>query len=119
MMQQPQLITEQAIWWKDKKLLVGFILVFLSFVLGFYGKGLFIVKFYEPVYLITSLSLWAFSWVLLFLGAFLVGWETLKMMQMRIRNRVKMTVKNTYHHAKELPKKSYRYTKSLHKKLLK
>lgn len=111
------------IWWKDKKLLTGFILVFLSIALGFYGKGLFIVKFYEPVYLITGLSLWAFSWILLFFGVFLVGWETVKMIQQRIHYHVRETVKGTYHHAKELPrkgynytKKGYHYTKELHKK---
>ena len=116
--------TEQKlIWWKDKKLLAGVILVISSIILGFYGKGLFIVKFYEPVYLITGLSIWAFSWVLLFAGVFLVGLETVKMIQQRIHHHVRETVKGTYHHAKELPrkgynytKKGYHYTKELHKK---
>ena len=103
-------------WWKDKKLLAGIILVFASLIVGFYGKGLFIVKFYEPVYLITGLSIWAFSWLLLLLGIFLVGWETVKMIQQRIHHHVKHTVKRTYHHAKELPRKGYHYTKKMHKK---
>jgi len=38
-------------WWKDRKLLAGIVLVVLSVILGFFGKGLFIIKFYEPVYL--------------------------------------------------------------------
>lgn len=103
-------------WWKDKKLLAGVILVLLSIIMGFYGKGLIIVKFYEPVYLITGLSLWAFSWVLLFLGAFLVGWETVKMIQYRIRHQVKKTVRGTYEYTKGLPKKGYDYTRKLPKK---
>ncbi len=103
-------------WWKDKKLLAGVILVILSAILGFYGKVLFISKFYEPIGLITGLSLWAFSWILLFLGVFLVGWETVKMIQQRIHHHVKHTVKRTYNHAKELPKRGYRYTRELHKK---
>ncbi|MDP3765994.1 MAG: hypothetical protein Q8R04_05770 [Nanoarchaeota archaeon] len=104
------------IWWKDKKLLSGFILVLSSIILGFYGKGLFIINFYEPVYLITGLSIWAFSWVLLLLGVFLVGWETVKMIQMRIHHHVRKTVRGTYEFTKGLPKKGYDYTKELHKK---
>ena len=103
-------------WWKDKKFVAGLILVLLSIIVGFYGKGLLIVKFYKPVYLITGLSIWAFSWILLFLGVFLVGWETVKMIQMRIHHHVKNTVKRTYHYTKQLSKKSYNYTKELHKK---
>ena len=100
-----QKIEEQpVIWWKDKKLLTGVIVVVLSAIIGLYGKALFIVKFYEPVQLITGLSIWAFSWVLLFIGVFLVGWETIKMIQYKIHHHVKHTVKRTYHHAKELPK---------------
>ncbi|MBI2651873.1 hypothetical protein HYX00_00265 [Candidatus Woesearchaeota archaeon] len=109
-------IESKPAWWKDKKLLAGFILVFLSIALGLYGKGLFIVKFYEPVYLITGLSLWVSSWILLLLGIFLVGWETVKMIQMRINHHVRKTVKGTYEYTKGLPKKGYNYTKGLHKK---
>ena len=112
-----ELITEKTIiWWKDKKLVAGIILVVLSVVIGFYGKVLFIAKFYEPIGLITGLSLWAFSWILLFLGVFLVGWETVKMIQMRIHHHVRKTVRGTYEYTKRLPKKSYQYTKELHKK---
>lgn len=109
-------IESKPVWWKDKKLLAGFVLVILSIIVGFYGKGLFIVKFYEPVYVITGLSLWAFSWILLLLGVFLVGWETVKMIQMRIHHHVRKTVKGTYEYTKGLPKKGYDYTKGLHKK---
>ncbi len=111
--------TEKIIWWKGKKLLAGVILVFLSVILGFYGKFVFIARFYEPIGLITGLSIWVFSWFLLFMGAFLVGWETVKMIQQRINHQVKKTVKDTYDYTKGLPKKSYNYTKNLHKKLTK
>ena len=103
-------------WWKDKKLLAGIILVLASIIVGFYGKALSIVKFYEPVYLITGLSIWAFSWILMLLGIFIVGWENVKMIQNRIKHHVKKTVKNTYDQAKDLQEKGYRYTKRLHKK---
>lgn len=108
---KPNVALKTAMW-KDKKLLAGFVLVLLSIILGFYGKGLlfqYIVKFYEPFYLITGLSIWAFSWVLLFLGVFLVGWETVKMIQMRIHHHVKKTVKDTV-------KGTYHYTKDKYKK---
>ena len=104
------------IWWKDRKLLTGVILVISSFILGFYGKVLFITKFYEPIYLITGLSIWAFSFILLFAGVFLVGWETVRVIQYRIRHHVRRTVKDTYHYTKRLPKKGYHYTRELHKK---
>ena len=103
-------------WWKDKKLLAGVILVISSAILGFYGKVLLISKFYEPIGLITGLSIWAFSWVLLLVGVFLVGWETVKMIQYRIHHHVKKTVKDTYKYTKELPKRGYHYTKKMHKK---
>ncbi|MBI4143488.1 phosphoribosylglycinamide formyltransferase [Candidatus Woesearchaeota archaeon] len=103
-------------WWNDKNLLAGIILVISSVIIGFYGKFLFIVKFYEPIYLITGLSLYAFSFILLFLGIFLVGWETVKLIQYRIHHHVKATVKKTYHHARKLPGRGYDYTKKLHKK---
>ena len=105
-----------AVWWKDRKLLTGVILVVLSVILGTYGKVIFIAKFYEPIGLITGLSIWAFSWILLIFGVFLVGWDTVKMIQRRIHHHVKKTVKDTYHYTKELPKKGYHYTKKLHKK---
>ena len=104
------------LWWKDKKLLTGVVLVILSFILGVYGKIIIIAKFYEPVQLITGISIYAFSFILLFLGVFLVGWETVKIIQSRIQHHVKKTVKTTYHHAKDFPKKSYHYTKKLHRK---
>ncbi len=110
--------TEQKpiIWYKDKKLLTGFILVLLSIILGFYGKVLFIIKFYEPIYLITGLSVYAFSFILLFLGIFLVGWETVRLIQQRIHHHVKRTIEKTYHYSRKLPKRSYNYTKELHRK---
>ena len=107
---------KQIRWWNDKKLLAGVILVVSSFLLGIYGKVLLIVKFYQPVYLITGLSIYAFSWTLLFVGIFLVGWETVKIIQNRIHHHVKKTVRETYSYTKKLPKKSYDYTKELHKK---
>lgn len=108
-----------AVWWKDRKLLTGVILVILSVILGTYGKVLFIARFYEPIAVITGLSIWVFSWILLFLGIFLVGWETVKLIQRRINHHVKRTVKRTYHHAKSLPRRGYHYTKNLHKRLTK
>ena len=103
-------------WFRSKKFVIGFSLVILSFMLGFYGKVLFIARFYEPFYLITGLSIFAFSWVLLFLGAFLVGRETVKTMQDKINQSVKKGVKDTYQYTKKLPKRGYDYTKELHKK---
>lgn len=107
---------KSVIWWKDKKLLAGFVLVLLSLIIGFYGKFLFIVKFYEPVGLITGISIYVFSWILFFAGVFLVGWETVKIMHQRIHHHVKETAKKAYHHAKEWPRKGYHYTRELHRK---
>ena len=102
---------KDIVWYKDARFLTGVIVVILSVILGSYGKVLFIFKFYEPIYLITGLSIYAFSFILLFFGVFLVGWETVKMIQQRIHHHVRHTVKRTYHHARTLPKKSYNYTR--------
>ena len=103
---------EKIVWYKDLRFLAGITLIILSIIIGGFGKGLSIIKFYEPVYLITGLSIWAFSWVLLSFGVFLVGLETVRM----IRNRIHHHVKKTYHYTKKLPKKGYDYSKELHKK---
>ena len=107
------------IWYKDRKLLTGIILVVASTALGLYGKGLLglffvnlVNKLYKPFYLLTGLSVYGFSWILLFLGIFLVGWEAVKMIRDSIRNHVR----KTYHYTKGLPKKGYDYTKELSKK---
>ena len=107
---------QKIYWWNDRKLLAGIILVVLSFILGVYSKILIVVKIYEPIAVITGLSIYAFSWILLFLGVFLVGWETVKIIQQTIKNQVKKTAKETYDYTKKLPKRSYQYTKELHKK---
>lgn len=122
---------EKIIWWKDWKFLLGIAMIIMNFIAGFYGKsliGIFIVKslakIHEPVYLITGVSFWVFSWLLLLIGIFLVGWETVKVIQYKIHHHVKRTVKGTYEFTKELPKKgirytkeSIRYTKDMHKKI--
>lgn len=111
---------KQIILWRDIKFIVGVILIILSIILGFYGKGLlglYVIKLFKPVYLLTGLSIYALSWILLFLGIFLVGWETVKMIRYQIHHHVRETVKKTYHHAKQLPRKGYHYTKKLHRKL--
>ena len=103
---------EKIVWYKDLRFLAGITLIILSIIIGEFGKVLSIIKFYEPVYLITGLSIWAFSWVLLSLGVFLVGLETVRM----IRNRIHNHVKKTYHYTKKLPIKGYDYSRELHRK---
>ena len=92
-------------WWKDKRLLIGVIFVVVSFLLGTYGKIVIITKIYEPINWITGLSIWAFSWIVLYIGAFLIGWGTIKIIKDRIRNRVKKTIKGTYQRARALTEK--------------
>jgi len=110
-------IKERAFkWYQDRKLLIAFILITISFVLGFYSKAIIITKFYEPISLITGLSLYTFSWILLFTGAFMVGWRAVKAMQIRIHDGMKSTVKKTYHGAIKLPKRATAMTKNIHRK---
>ena len=98
--------------WEDKKFLAGFILVLLSIMLGFYGKIIFFTKIYQPLGILTGLSVYGFSWLLLLLGAFLVGWKTVKLIQYRIHHHVKKTVKGTYRHAKY-------HARNIHKRSIK
>ena len=109
-------ITQKPVkWYTDNKFLIGVILVILGFVLGFYGKVLIFAKFYEPIQLLTGISIYAFSFVLLFLGAFLVGWRTIRMIKSRIYHHTQKTAKLTYNHARKFPKKAVDYTKKLHR----
>jgi len=85
--------------------MIGVVIVLISFVLGLYGKVIIVAKLYHPVELITGISVYAFSFVLLFLGVFLVGWRTVRIIQSRIHHHVKKTVKITYKHTKRLHKK--------------
>ena len=116
-MDRQMTIKEQSMeWYRNNKFIIGVALVVLSFILGFWGKVLIIVRFYEPIQLITGLSIYAFSFVLLFIGILLVGWQTVKMIQYRIRYHVKATMKKTYHQAKKIPKKAGHYTRRLQRK---
>ena len=103
-------------WYKDNKLMIGIIIVVISFILGFWGKVLIVTKLYKPVELITGIKVYAFSWILLFAGAFIIGWRAVNRINYLIQLHLKKTAKSTYHHAKKLPKKGYNYTKKLHKK---
>src|SRR3989344_2172839 len=110
-------IKERAFkWYQDRKLLIAFILIIISFILGFYSKAIIITKFYEPISLITGLSLYTFSWILLFIGVFMVGWSAVKAMHVRIHDEMKNTVKKTYHGARSMPGKAAKMTKTIHRK---
>lgn len=111
-----QEITRKIVWWKDAKLLTGVILVVLSIIIGFYSKVYVVAKIYEPIAVVTGLSVYALSWILLFFGAFLTGWETVHLIQSRIHHHVRKTMKGTYEYTKKLPKRGYHYTKEIHKK---
>lgn len=106
------LIGQPVQWYNDNKLMIGIVIVVVSFILGFWGKVLIVAKLYKPVELITGIQVYAFSWILLFLGAFIVGWRTVR----RIQHRINHHVKNTYRHAKNLPRKGYNHAKRLRKK---
>ena len=112
----PQAQEKSIVLWKDWKFLTGFILVISSIVLGFFAKGLIIVNITQPFHLIQGLSVYAFSWVLLFMGIFLVGMETVRVIRQRINHQVRRTVKGTYQYTKKFPKESIEYTKKLHRK---
>lgn len=114
-------IKERAIkWYQDRKLMIAFIIIILSFVLGFYGKALIIIKFYQPIYVITGISIFAFSWVMLFVGIFMVGWSTVKRMQEEINQNVKIAAKKTYYQAKyqatNIPRNATKITIGMHRK---
>lgn len=116
--QEPVLQAQEKpiVLWKDIKFLAGFVLVVLSIIIGFFSKGLIVINITEPFHLIQWVSVYALSWVLLFIGFFLVGMETVKMIQQKINYHVKKSVKETYGYTKKLPKEGIEYTKRLHRK---
>jgi len=103
-------------WWKEWRLIVGILLILGTVILGFYGKALVIVKYYEPVYLITGISLWILSWVLMFAGVFLVGKGTIRMIKNWIQKEIRNAVTKSYDATTSQAKRGYNYTKELHKK---
>ena len=110
-------IRQRAVkWYQDKKLIIAFVIIVISFIMGFYGKALIIIKFYQPVYLITGISIFAFSWILLFVGIFMVGWATVKVMQQKINDNVKKAAKKTYYKARDAQRKAANMTMNIHKK---
>ena len=112
----PQAQEKPIVLWKDMKFLAGFILVVSSIIIGFFAKGIIVVNITQPFPLIKGLSIYALSWALLFIGIFLVGMETVRMIQQKIHYHVKKSVKDTYGYTKKLPKGSIEYTKKLHRK---
>ena len=92
-------------WWKDIKLWVGVVLIILNFVIGFYAKVMMVIKINDPFYWWLWVRIYAFSWLLLFAGIFLTGWETYRIITDKVNRNVKKTVRKTYRHAKSLPRK--------------
>ena len=104
------------IWWKDLKFLSGLSLVSISVLLGFVAKGIIFVNITKPIRITMGVSLWIFSWLLLLAGVFLIGKETVKIIQQRINLYIKNAVVETYGYTVRLPKQSIHYTRKLHKK---
>ena len=104
------------VWWKDIKFMSGLSFVILSIVLGLVGKGITFINITKPLGLTAGISIWLFSWLLLLTGIFLVGKETIKIIQQRINLYIKKAIIETYGYTTRLPKKSINYTKALHKK---
>ena len=103
-------------WWKDWKLVLGMFLIVFNLALGFYGKALIIAKYYEPIYVLTGISLWVLSWLLMFVGVFLVGRETVIMVKNWIRKEIRNAAIKSYDATKGQAQKGINYTKKLHKK---
>jgi hypothetical protein len=111
---KPRNIENPIIWWKDLNLFIGIIFVIGSFILGLYGKAILISKVFDPIRALTGISIWAFSWFVLFVGISIVGWETVRIIKYKIKHKVHKTVKRTYTRAKKIHSKSHKYAKKLH-----
>ena len=104
-------INKPIIWYKDIALIVGVAFIILSLVMGFYGKVLFVATIYKsPVDWLPGVIVWLFSWLVLFIGISLVGWETFRIINYKIRHRMK----KAYSGAKKLQKKSEYHAKRFH-----
>ena len=78
---------------KDWKFLIGIFFVVMSFVLGLVGK----VAFFSNIKSESrwnGIAIYLFSWVLVFMGGFLIGKEVVIAARMKIEDRVK-------HHSKK------------------
>ena len=106
MVNKPEIMVDETAWWKDMKLFAGIVLFVLNFIIGFYAKVLFLVKIKEPFYWWLGAVIYAFSWILLFAGVYLLGSETNKLIRSRIKHNVKKSVRKTYDGAMKIRKRS-------------
>ncbi|MBI1936112.1 hypothetical protein HYS31_06745 [Candidatus Woesearchaeota archaeon] len=107
-----QMKEDFLVWWKDIKLLIGLALVVLNFVLGFYAKVMMVVNIKDPFYWKVWVGVYAISWLMLFAGIYLLGFEGVKLIKANIKHNVKKTISD----ARKLPQKSVNYGRKLHKK---
>ena len=108
-------INKPIVWYKDIALIVGVILILISIFLGLYGKVLLISTVYQsPVDWLPCVIVWLFSWLVLFIGISLVGWETFRIINYKINHRVRKAFRG----AKKLQKKSEYHAKKLHNEVL-
>lgn len=128
----------------DTKLKVKFAIavltVILSLVLGAYTKVMMILHFSDPFKFWLNLILYVISWLMLFVAAFVVGKEALKLAEEYVKakmsetyvttrnierkgreevtNLTKKGIHLTHHHIKKTAKRGIRKTKQLHRKTM-
>lgn len=128
----------------DKKLKIKFAIavltVILSLVLGAYTKVMMILHFSNPFKFWVNLVLYVISWLMLFVAAFFVGREVIKLADMYVKKKMQETydttrkvekqgrehvanitkkgIHFTHNHLKKTAQHGIKKTKQLHKKTI-
>ncbi len=83
---------------KEKKIEIGVLLIILNFAIGIVAK----IPFFElianpsdfkqhPMYYLSAIIVYIFSWVLLFIGILLIGEETINAIKKKMQRKMKKT----------------------------
>ena len=120
------------------KFALAVIIVIISLVLGAYTKVMMILHFNDAFKFWLNLTLYVMSWLMVFVAAFVVGKEIVKLAdqyikkkmhetytttvdlkkrgQQEVRNLTKKGIDFTAHHISSTAKKGFQTTKKFHKK---
>lgn len=83
------------------KLVIGIAIVIVSLMLGIYTKIMLVVVHNNPFQFWLNISLYIFSWVILFVAGFFVGKETIELADESVRQKLQ----ESYDAALELQKR--------------
>ena len=103
------------------KFIIAVITVIFSLILGAYTKVMMILHFNDAFKFWLNLILYVISWLMVFIAAFIVGKEVVKLADEYVKKKVEQTytvTKNTAKTGIKKTKQLHKKTKNFHKQIL-